>query len=253
MPLSTRPLGHSELPIRAFDELQNKRSQNVRVSWPWYLHTKSEVTRAKRRDDAYTHKVNYNRRTELFVFWLFPTRKMKDFNSSYHGSSCVLMSWNCIRCHQYFFQTLWCINSLWCIHSLWWINSLWHINSLWCIIFCDALILCDVLILWDASILCDALVFCDALILCDALISHFNSVKFSCITTAASFLSRFELITISLLALHVKDFISMCMNHFNNDHGLILNFFPQFFYPYYTYFYIFLYETIKLTQNDHFL
>ena len=58
----------------------------------------------------------------------------------------------------------------------------------------------------------------DALFLCDALISDFNSVKFICITTAASFLSRFYLITISLLALHVKDFISTCMNNFNNDH-----------------------------------
>ena len=83
---------------------------------------RSEKTRAKRRDDAYTHKANKNIRTELFVFWLFPTRKMKDFNSSYHGSSCVIMSWNCILCHQYFFR------------------------------------LCDVKILCDALTLCDALI-----------------------------------------------------------------------------------------------
>ena len=62
--------------------------------------------------------------------------------------------------------------------------------------------------LCDALIICDALVInlCDALFLCGALISDFNSVKFICITTAASFLSRFDSITISLLALHVKDF-----------------------------------------------
>ena len=34
MPLSTRPFGRSETPIRAFDELRNKHSQNVPVSWP---------------------------------------------------------------------------------------------------------------------------------------------------------------------------------------------------------------------------
>ena len=104
--------------------------------------------------------------------------------------------------------------------------------------------LCDALLLCDALILCDPLILCDALFLYDALISDFNSVKFICITTAASFLSRFELITISLLALHSEDFISTCMNNFNNDHRLILNFILHFFYPYYTYFYIFLYETI---------
>ena len=104
---------------------------------------------------------------------------------------------------------------------------------------CDALInnLCDelIIILYYVLILCVALIFCNAsiinlydasiiipcyvLILCDTFISDFNSVKFICITTAASFLSCFDLITISLLALNVKDFINTCMNNFSNDYG----------------------------------
>ena len=62
----------------------------------------------------------------------------------------------------------------------------------------------------------------------DALISDFNSVKFICITTAASLLSRFQLVTISLLALHMIDFSSTCMSDFNNDHRYILKFCPPF-------------------------
>ena len=137
-------------------------------------------------------------------------------------------------------------------------NTFFRLNDALIINLCDALIiiLCYVLILCVALIFCDALIInlfdaliiilCRVLILRDALISNFNSVKFICITTAASFLSRFDLITISLLSLHVKDFINTCMNNFNNDHGYTLNFVPQFFYPYYTYFYIFLYKTIQL-------
>ena len=55
--------------------------------------------------------------------------------------------------------------------------------------------------------------FCDALILCDALISNFNSDIFIYITTAASFLSRFEKVTILIFALQVIDFISTYLNN----------------------------------------
>ena len=101
-------------------------------------------------------------------------------------------------------------------------NTVFRLCDALIIILCYVLILCVALIFCDALIinLCDALliILCYVLILGDALISDFNSVKFICITTAATFLSRFDLITISLLALHVKDFISTCMNNFNNNH-----------------------------------
>ena len=102
-------------------------------------------------------------------------------------------------------------------------NTFFRLCDALIIILCYALIFCVELIFCDALKinLCDALIIilCYVLILCDALISDFNSVQFICITTAASFLLRFDLITISLLALHVKDFISTSMNNFNNDPG----------------------------------